>query len=57
MDRLYIHSLCADKVSSCRFLGYQFNDGDKQFIISAEDRLEVIRQGKIILKESGQFRY
>lgn len=53
-----LHSLCADGVTPCRFLGYRFKNEDIQYIVFESGLLQV-RQGtdKILLEEQGVWTY
>jgi hypothetical protein len=52
------HSLCADGVTPCRFLGYQFNNGRIRYLVHESGLLQVIgSSGKILLEEQGVWDY
>ena len=52
------HSLCADGVTPCRFLGYQFNNGRIRYLVHESGLLQVIgSSGKVLLEEQGVWDY
>ena len=52
------HSLCADGVTPCRFLGYQFNNGRIRYLVHESGLLQVIgSSGKVLLEEQGVWHY
>ncbi|MDF3127357.1 hypothetical protein [Rheinheimera sp. 1928-s] len=52
------HSLCADGVTPCRFLGYQFNNGRIRYLVHDSGLLQVIgSSGKVVLEEQGVWDY
>lgn len=52
------HSLCADGVTPCRFLGYQFNNGRIRYLVHETGLLQVIgSSGKVLLQEQGTWDY
>lgn len=52
------HSLCADGVTPCRFLGYQFNNGRIRYLVHESGLLQVIgSSGKVVLEEQGVWDY
>ena len=51
------HTLCADGVTPCRFLGYKFKNGDVTYTVSEEGVLEVVKKGnKVLFSEQGNWR-
>ncbi len=52
-----IHSLCADGVSPCRFLGYEFRNGKFLYRVTADGNLQVFNGRKLILQEKGTLSY
>lgn len=47
------HTMCADKVTPCRFLGYLFRSGRVTYFISDAGEL-VVRDGqKVVVREQG----
>ena len=53
-----LHSLCADGVTPCRFLGYQFNNGRIRYLVFESGLLQVIgSSGKVLLEEQGLWDY
>ncbi|OGO80205.1 MAG: hypothetical protein A2203_04230 [Chromatiales bacterium RIFOXYA1_FULL_46_5] len=52
------HSLCADGVTPCRFLGYQFKNGRIRYLVHESGLLQVIgSSGKVVLEEQGVWDY
>jgi hypothetical protein len=52
------HSLCADGVTPCRFLGYQFNNGRIRYLVFDSGLLQVIgSSGNVVLEEQGVWDY
>jgi hypothetical protein len=52
------HSLCADGVTPCRFLGYQFKNGRIRYLVHESGLLQVIgSSGKVLLQEQGVWDY
>ncbi|KKL00452.1 hypothetical protein EIK76_16915 [Rheinheimera mesophila] len=52
------HSLCADGVTPCRFLGYQFNNGRIRYLVHESGLLQVIgRSGSVLVQEQGVWDY
>ncbi|MDR7122048.1 hypothetical protein [Rheinheimera soli] len=52
------HSLCADGVTPCRFLGYQFNNGRIRYLVHDSGLLQVIgSSGNVVLEEQGVWDY
>ena len=51
------HRLCSDGVTPCRFLGYQFHNGDITYYIHDSGLLEVIENGeKVLLRQQGEWK-
>lgn len=48
-----LHRVCADGVTPCRFLGYEFRHGDYRYMVWEDGGLEVSRSGTILLTEQG----
>ena len=52
------HTICADGVTPCRFLGYVFDNGNMQYFVSDEGTLQVTRNGReVLVQESGVWKY
>ncbi|CAI3800061.1 hypothetical protein [Rheinheimera sp. MM224] len=52
------HSLCADGVTPCRFLGYQFKNGRIRYLVHESGLLQVMgSSGKVLLEEHGIWDY
>lgn len=47
------HSLCADGVTPCRFLGYVFHHGARSYFVSEAGRLTVSKAGAVLFEEAG----
>ena len=51
------HTLCADGVTPCRFLGYKFNNGNVTYFVGQNGLLEVIQnKNKLLLSEQGRWK-
>ena len=51
------HTLCADGVTPCRFLGYKFDNGNTTYYVTEDGLLEVVHGRKTILvKEQGTWK-
>lgn len=48
-----VHTLCADGVTPCRFVGYQFRNGTTTYLVTEEGELIVRDGGKVIIDERG----
>jgi hypothetical protein len=48
-----VHTLCADKVTPCRFLGYEFRNNNYRYFVSDNGMLEIYQGKKIILSQQG----
>ena len=48
-----IYTTCVDDVTPCRFLGYQFVNGDYAYIVRSDGSLLVYQENNLILKEQG----
>ncbi|MDJ0660038.1 MAG: hypothetical protein QNJ42_11195 [Crocosphaera sp.] len=48
-----IHTTCVDGVTPCRFLGYQFVNGDYTYIVRSDGSLLVYQANNLILQEEG----
>jgi hypothetical protein len=49
------HTICADGVTPCRFLGYEFKSGRTTYVVQDAGVLLVIREKKILLQEKGEW--
>lgn len=50
-----VHTLCADQVTPCRFVGYEFSKGNYRYFVTQEGRLQVYQNGKIVLNQRGNW--
>jgi hypothetical protein len=48
-----IHSLCADEVTPCRFLGYEFRNRNYRYIVTEGGLLEVYKGEKLLVSQQG----
>jgi hypothetical protein len=48
-----IHSLCADGVTPCRFLGYEFRNRNYRYIVTEGGLLEVYKGEKLLVSQQG----
>lgn len=52
-----VHTRCADGMTPCRFLGYQFKSGRTTYLVLEEGRLQVRRGDKLLVDEAGEWSY
>ncbi len=50
------HTICADGVTPCRFLGYEFKNGATVYFLSDGGELIVEQRGKLLLREQGEWK-
>ncbi|MGF1733603.1 hypothetical protein [Photobacterium kasasachensis] len=51
------HTVCADQVTPCRFLGYKFKNGNVTYYIRQNGLLQVIKnRNEVILSEQGEWK-
>ncbi len=50
-----VHSLCADKLTPCRFLGYEFKNGDVSYTVTDSGLLRVTQGEKLLLQQQGEW--
>ncbi|MDO9359510.1 MAG: hypothetical protein Q7T70_11015 [Polaromonas sp.] len=50
-----MHSLCADGVTPCRFLGYEFRNGPFRYVVYENGGLLVTRGKKVLVEETGNW--
>ncbi len=50
-----VHTTCADGVTPCRFVGYEFRNGDYRYIVTAAGELQVYRGQALLLQEQGSW--
>lgn len=50
------HTLCADGVTPCRFLGYVFRNGNTTYLVTDDGVLRVTTGKRVLLEEQGQWR-
>ncbi|MCU0536373.1 MAG: hypothetical protein MUD14_21000 [Hydrococcus sp. Prado102] len=48
-----LHQLCADNVTPCRFIGYEFLNGNYRYLVTSDGTLQVYRGRELILSEQG----
>jgi hypothetical protein len=49
------HSICADGVTPCRFLGYRFQNGNTTYLVDEDGSLRVLQGDKLLLEEQGEW--
>jgi hypothetical protein len=52
-----VHSMCADGVTPCRFLGYEFRNGGTYYRVSEDGNLLVTQGKKVLVSEKGRWRW
>ena len=50
------HTVCADGVTPCRFLGYVFPNGKVTYFVAEQGQLMVREDRKVLVRESGTWR-
>lgn len=50
-----MHTLCADGVTPCRFLGYEFKNGAIYYRVSEDGELLVMQGKKVLVQEKGDW--
>ncbi|MBD1843607.1 hypothetical protein H6F89_09395 [Cyanobacteria bacterium FACHB-63] len=48
-----LHTTCADGVTPCRFLGYEFRNGDYSYTVTEAGRLIVRKGERTLLNQAG----
>jgi hypothetical protein len=52
------HTLCADGVTPCRFLGYVFKKGNIRYFVGEDGTLTVTRgEREVLVSEQGEWKY
>lgn len=51
------HSICADGVTPCRFIGYIFESGNVTYAVYQDGTLKVTQGENILVEESGEWTY
>lgn len=51
------HGMCADGVTPCRFLGYEFKNGKTSYRVSEDGKLMVVQGTKRVLEEKGEWKW
>lgn len=52
-----VHTSCADGVTPCRFVGYEFSNGNYRYLVTEEGRLQVYQNRKIVLNQRGNWEH
>lgn len=50
-----VHTLCADGVTPCQFLGYEFSNGKYRYVVTENGRLQVYQGRKLLLDQRGNW--
>lgn len=50
------HTLCADRVTPCRFIGYRFKSGKTTYSITQEGDLTVTQGNKVLVDEHSEWK-
>ncbi|MGB3511783.1 MAG: hypothetical protein WBA93_21620 [Microcoleaceae cyanobacterium] len=48
-----LHATCADGITPCQFIGYEFRNGSYRYIVTEDGFLLVYQARKLLLEESG----
>jgi hypothetical protein len=49
------HTVCADGVTPCRFIGYKFRSGKTTYLVTQDGDLTVTQGKNVLLDEHGQW--
>jgi hypothetical protein len=50
------HTMCADSVTPCRFLGYEFKNGNVTYLVLESGLLQVFKgESEVLLEEQGKW--
>lgn len=53
-----MHTLCSDGVTPCRFLGYEFMNGNIAYRVFESGLLQVVRgENEVLVEEQGEWPY
>jgi hypothetical protein len=52
-----VYTMCADRITPCRFIGYEFINGDVRYFVSETGNLSVTRGKKSLVSEKGNWKY
>ncbi len=53
-----LHTLCADGVTPCQFLGYEFKTGKTTYFVLETGLLRVVKDdNKVLVEEQGEWEY
>jgi hypothetical protein len=50
-----VYRMCADKVTPCQFIGYEFLNGDYRYLVTESGTLRVYKQKRLLVEESGSW--
>lgn len=48
-----VHTRCADGVTPCRLIGYEFYNGNYRYLVTEAGRLQVYQRGRLLLNQRG----
>ena len=48
-----MHRMCADRVTPCQFIGYEFRNRNYRYVVTADGTLQVYQGTKLLLIEKG----
>jgi hypothetical protein len=51
------HGICADGVTPCQFLGYEFKNGATYYRVLEDGHLLVMQGNKVVLEEKGEWKW
>ena len=52
-----LHATCADRVTPCRFIGYEFRNKNYRYVVTESGWLRIYQGGKLLLQEQGAWNY
>jgi hypothetical protein len=51
------YTLCADEITPCNFIGYEFHNGEYLYVVTEAGGLQVYRGSNLLINESGTWQY
>ena len=52
-----IHAVGADRVTPSHFLGYEFRHGRTKYFVGDDGELQITRGSKVLVQETGEWKY
>jgi len=51
-----LHTMCADGITPCHFVGYAFDNGDVRYLVTETGELRVTRGDEVLVRQQGRWR-